>query len=73
LRANGTRDPRTHQMWLIPKHFKHFAAAEARQFRSVKQGLVNHARQGLVNHAGRSSAGDALLTRLFKPERKPLG
>jgi hypothetical protein len=60
-------------MLLIPKHFKHFATAEARQFRCVPQGLVNHARQGLVNHAGRSRAGDALLTSLFKPKRKPLG
>jgi hypothetical protein len=57
-------------MLLIPKHFKHFAAAEARQFRSVKQGLVNHARQGLVNHAGRSGVGDVLLTSLFKLKRK---
>jgi hypothetical protein len=60
-------------MWLIPKHFKHFAAAEARQFRPAKQRLVNHARQGLVNHATRSSAGDTLLTSLFKLNRKPLG
>jgi hypothetical protein len=60
-------------MLLIPKHFKHFATAEARQFRPARQRLVNHACQGLVNHAARSGAGDDLLTSLFKPMRKWLG
>ena len=62
--------PRTPQMCLIHRDFKHFAPAKANNFEPLLQGLVNHARQGVVNHAPRRMAVETRLTSLFKRIRR---
>jgi hypothetical protein len=57
----------------IDADFKHFPAAGNRQFSTTAQHLVNHADQGVVNHARKCAAGNAGLTRLFKPKRTRAG